>query len=224
MLAIPCREACTDPTCAGTPAVLCRTHRLTVPVLICVELFSLNPCDAINDPRSAPPPVPPGPHNVEMSLQFRRARREDVPAVVDLLRDDAIAAEREQHDRPVDDVYSRAFDAIDADQRQLLAVAELDGEIVGTLQLTFIPYLTYQGGERAQIEAVRVAERGAGCGRRPPDVDVGDRAGTGSWLPSGSAHDGQAALRRTALLRISRVRGHPRRVQAAPPRRVTMDK
>jgi len=32
--------------------------------------------------------------------------------------------------------------------------------VVGVLQLTFIPYLTYQGGWRALIEGVRVA-RGA---------------------------------------------------------------
>lgn len=30
------------------------------------------------------------------------------------------------------------------------------GQVVGVLQLTFIPYLTYQGGWRALIEAVRV--------------------------------------------------------------------
>jgi GNAT superfamily N-acetyltransferase len=41
-------------------------------------------------------------------------------------------------------------------------------EIVGTLQLTFIPYLTYRGGIRAQIEAVRVREdmRGKGLGEQ----------------------------------------------------------
>ena len=31
-------------------------------------------------------------------------------------------------------------------------------EIIGTLQLSFIQYLTYQGGIRAQIEAVRIRE------------------------------------------------------------------
>ena len=37
---------------------------------------------------------------------------------------------------------------------------------MGTLQLTFIPYLTYEGGWRAQIEAVRItsALRGDGLG------------------------------------------------------------
>jgi GNAT superfamily N-acetyltransferase len=47
-------------------------------------------------------------------------------------------------------------------------VAERAGEVVGVLQLTFIPYLTYKGGWRALIEGVRVAAplRSAGIGRR----------------------------------------------------------
>jgi len=38
-------------------------------------------------------------------------------------------------------------------------VVEANGEVIGTLQLTFIPYLTFCGGKRAQIEAVRVDQR-----------------------------------------------------------------
>ena len=40
-------------------------------------------------------------------------------------------------------------------------------EIIGTLQLSFIQYLTYCGGIRAQIEAVRIRknERGLGIGK-----------------------------------------------------------
>ena len=60
-----------------------------------------------------------------------------------------------------------AFLAIDRDPNQALMVAEINGVIVGTFQLTFIPYLTYQGGVRAQIEAVRVHRdhRGQGLGK-----------------------------------------------------------
>jgi GNAT superfamily N-acetyltransferase len=63
--------------------------------------------------------------------------------------------------------YWRAFDAVDGDERNLLVVAELDGEVVGTLQITFIPSLTHQGGERAQVEGVRIdaRQRGRGLGR-----------------------------------------------------------
>jgi hypothetical protein len=45
------------------------------------------------------------------------------------------------------DAYWRAFEAIDADPHQLLMVAEAEGQVVGTLQLTFIPSLTSTGGE-----------------------------------------------------------------------------
>jgi GNAT superfamily N-acetyltransferase len=107
-----------------------------------------------------------------MNLSFRRARRDDVPAIVGLLADDVIGAGREAG--PVDasgeagEVYRTAFDAVDADPNQLLLVAEDDGRVVGTLQLTFIPGLSRSGAWRAQIEAVRVAsaERGSGLGGR----------------------------------------------------------
>lgn len=41
-------------------------------------------------------------------------------------------------------------------------------EVIGTMQLSFIQYLTYQGGIRAQIEAVRVRQdqRGKGIGEK----------------------------------------------------------
>jgi len=104
-------------------------------------------------------------HTESVKLTIRRAQRRDVPEIVALLADDAIAESREQS---APDDYMRAFDAIDADDRQLLVVAETDGTVVGTLQLSFIPYLTYRGGERAQIEAVRVrsTSRDQGIGRR----------------------------------------------------------
>jgi len=64
--------------------------------------------------------------------------------------------------------YADAFAEIDADGHQLLAVAEdEDGRVVGTLQLTFIPGMSFVGGTRAQIEALRVHRslRGQGVGR-----------------------------------------------------------
>lgn len=48
-----------------------------------------------------------------------------------------------------------------------MIVVEADhGKVIGTLQLSFIQYLTYQGGIRAQIEAVRIHKefRGKGLG------------------------------------------------------------
>ncbi|GAA2626441.1 GNAT family N-acetyltransferase [Dactylosporangium fulvum] len=97
-------------------------------------------------------------------VEIRRARREDVPAIVVMLADDPLGARRERLDDP--GPYESAFDALDADPAQLLVVADRAGEVIGTLQLTFIPGLARQGATRAQIEAVRVsaAARGSGLG------------------------------------------------------------
>ena len=61
-----------------------------------------------------------------------------------------------------------AFHAIEKDSNQLLAVADRNGEVVGCLQLTFIPGLSRVGQWRGQIESVRVASkhRGGGLGRK----------------------------------------------------------
>ena len=104
----------------------------------------------------------------ESRLRLRRARRQDVQAIVRLLASDPLGATRETGcGDELPEAYWQAFDAIAADPRQLLVVAELDGCVVGTLQLTLIPSLTYRGGERAQIEAVRIDpdSRGHGLGR-----------------------------------------------------------
>jgi GNAT superfamily N-acetyltransferase len=80
-----------------------------------------------------------------------------------MLADDPLGATRE---RPGDPSYAAAFDAIADDPRQFLAVADRDGDVVGTLQLTFVPGLSRLGATRALVEAVRVRgdQRGAGLG------------------------------------------------------------
>jgi GNAT superfamily N-acetyltransferase len=100
-----------------------------------------------------------------MTLEIRRARRDDVPAILALLADDAIAATRGVTAEVSDEQFT-AFAAIDSDPHQLLWVAQDGDELVGTLQLTFIPGLSRNGAWRAQIEAVRVAadRRGSGLG------------------------------------------------------------
>jgi GNAT superfamily N-acetyltransferase len=104
----------------------------------------------------------------EALLRIRLATRQDLDAIVGLLANDPLGATRERAAHPLPESYVRAFTAIESDSRQELVVAELEGEIVGTLQLTIMPYLTYQGGTRAQIEAVRVGEhrRSEGIGGR----------------------------------------------------------
>ncbi len=101
-----------------------------------------------------------------MALHFRPAEQDDVPLIVAMLADDPLGSQREQFANPLPAVYYDAFDRIITDHNQELMVVEDEGEIIGTLQLSFIPYLTYQGGTRAQIEAVRIHKnrRGQGLG------------------------------------------------------------
>jgi GNAT superfamily N-acetyltransferase len=97
---------------------------------------------------------------------MRRATRQDVPRIVEMLADDPLGATREQFSDPLPPAYWDAFGAIEADQNQYLAVAELDGAVVGVLQLTFVPGLTRLGMWRAIVEGVRVdsKQRGARIG------------------------------------------------------------
>ena len=99
---------------------------------------------------------------------FRRAQRADLPDVVRLLADDALGAKREKLASPLPASYYAAFEAIDRDPNNELVVAEIDGKVVGVLQLTYIPYVTYQGSWRALIEGVRVdsSMRSSGIGRQ----------------------------------------------------------
>jgi len=101
-------------------------------------------------------------------LTFRRAHRADLEAIVDLLVDDVIGAKREDGSRPLNARYIAAFEAIARDENQFLAVVEDAGEIVGCLQLSFIPGLSRLGLWRGQIESVRIksSRRGSGLGHK----------------------------------------------------------
>ena len=103
----------------------------------------------------------------EHEIVFRPAKRRDLPAIVRMLADDPLGAKREVDSDPLPASYESAFAAIDADSNNELVVAEYRSEPVGVFQITFIPYLTYQGGWRALIEGVRVAgtHRSSGIGR-----------------------------------------------------------
>lgn len=100
-------------------------------------------------------------------INIRGATREDVADIVRMLADDRLGEKREQYASPLPYAYYAAFDEINADKNNYLIVAEIDHKVIGTLQLTLIPYLTYQGGKRALIEAVRIdsAYRGKGIGK-----------------------------------------------------------
>lgn len=102
-----------------------------------------------------------------MNLEFRQATREDLPEIVRMLADDFLGAQRERYENPLPESYTRAFDEIEGDKNNELIVAELDGAVIGTLQITFTPSISFQGGKRATVESVRVDEkyREQGIGR-----------------------------------------------------------
>ena len=101
-------------------------------------------------------------------LIFRTAVLDDLPSIVCLLADDDLGSQREKYEDPLPESYYAAFRQITSDPNHQLIVAELEGKIVGTLHLMFLPSISYQGGLRAQVESVRVDKecRNLGIGSR----------------------------------------------------------
>ena len=102
-------------------------------------------------------------------MKIRKAEITDLVEIVRMIADDKLGSQREQFQDELPKSYYTAFKLIDEDPNQNLMVFESDkGDLIGTMQLSFIPYLTYQGGVRAQIEAVRIRadHRGKGLGEK----------------------------------------------------------
>ena len=98
---------------------------------------------------------------------YREAVKNDLASIVKMLADDELGKQREEYGELLSPKYYIAFQNIMKDDNQELIVLENnENEIIGTLQLSFIQYLTYKGGIRAQIEAVRIRkeQRGKGYG------------------------------------------------------------
>lgn len=93
---------------------------------------------------------------------INRAAESDLAGLVALLADDVLGADRESDGL---DRYVAAFREIDSDPHQYLAaVRDVDGGLVGTMQLTLIPGLARSGATRLQIEAVRLTSKARGAG------------------------------------------------------------
>lgn len=102
-------------------------------------------------------------------VTIRRARRDDVAAIVAMLADDPLGSARERIEDPLPPSYFSAFEAVDRDPDIQLVVAESSGgEVIGCLQLCILPGLSSQGASRALIEDVRVASdcRSRGIGEQ----------------------------------------------------------
>lgn len=109
-----------------------------------------------------------------MDITCRDATLDDLPRIIDLIADDAVAARRTgAFGAP----HVRGFEAIQASPDNDLVVAVRKrqapggeaqaGDVVGCMQLTYVPGISRNGATRLLVEAVRVdaALRGQGIGR-----------------------------------------------------------
>lgn len=99
-----------------------------------------------------------------MNLTYRRAVEADLPFIVKLLTDDAVRATDDRPDEPFHPRYVAALRELEADPNQMMMLAVLEGETVGTIQLTFIPGIAGLGTKRCLVEAVHIAAGGSAPG------------------------------------------------------------
>lgn len=108
---------------------------------------------------------------------WREARRDDVPAVLALLAEDAMGSGLSPAGL---DAGLAVFDAMQAEMGNRLIVAEAGGRIIACYHLTMISGLSLSAARRAQVEGVRVAcdLRGRGIGAALfADAEARARAG-----------------------------------------------
>ncbi|AWK87700.1 GNAT family N-acetyltransferase [Azospirillum thermophilum] len=100
------------------------------------------------------------------ALRFRVAGKADLPALVRLIADDALATGGDVYGEPLDPAYAEAFDRMAAQPGNRFVLAEIAGEAVGCFQVTVTHGLSRRGAARATIESVKVASgrRGQGIG------------------------------------------------------------
>jgi GNAT superfamily N-acetyltransferase len=115
-------------------------------------------------------------------LEIRAAVADDVPAIVGMLADDPLGAQRESPDDLAP--YLSALERLGADPNQRLVVAVREGRVVGTLQLTIIPGLSRRGATRSIVEGVRIHadERGSGLGTELIEWAIGESRDQGCQL------------------------------------------
>ena len=103
---------------------------------------------------------------MQSGLLIRRAREDDLAALVAIFAADAVGGHGDTTDPDAFDDYLRAFNVIDASSNEQLFVAEIDGDVVGTFQIMFNRTLTGRGGLAMIIEAVQTRgdTRGRGIG------------------------------------------------------------
>ncbi|NUW74530.1 GNAT family N-acetyltransferase [Vibrio mediterranei] len=98
-----------------------------------------------------------------MTIEIRIAHSDDLASILPLFWDDKPELKQACDGQITDDMY-RIFDHFATSKDHFLYVATIDDNVVGTLQLSFIPQFTYNGEIRANIEGVFVANHAQGKG------------------------------------------------------------
>lgn len=98
-------------------------------------------------------------------VRFRDARQSDIPVIAELCHAGATDPDRYPPLDAADPAYRELFAAIDADTNHRLIVGEIEGLVVATLQISYLPGLPERGW-RGQLENihVRADRRGRGIG------------------------------------------------------------
>jgi GNAT superfamily N-acetyltransferase len=110
-------------------------------------------------------------------ISIRPATEADLPAVVRLY---AIPDDGNQRDEgatePLERHYAEALAEIGSDFNNLLMVAEVAGQVVGTFQLTMVRHLAWQGSRVAYVESVFVdpSARSTGVGTEMMKWAIGE--------------------------------------------------
>jgi len=89
-------------------------------------------------------------------MKIRETTEADLAAIIALFGVDELNRSRPGFEAAVTPGALDAFREIEVDPNNELWVADLDGVVIGTFQLTFIPGITRGGMRRAMVEAVFV--------------------------------------------------------------------
>lgn len=86
-------------------------------------------------------------------LTFAKATKNDLPDIIEMLRDDILGKEREDNNYST---YQDVFDEINDDKNNFIAIVKHDNCNIATCHLTIIPTLSISAKKRMNIESVRV--------------------------------------------------------------------
>ena len=90
------------------------------------------------------------------TLIIEKAKLKNLKDLIYLLFDDDLGKQRENLSDKSINKYKKSFTKILNDSNNEIFIMILNGQIIGMMQLTFIPGLSMQGITRCQIESVRI--------------------------------------------------------------------